>query len=132
MKIASHQPDTFIEFKALPELSASSFEITACLSGRKVTYGDIALLRTDQFLEDLQRVLTVGSGEATLEGAYDFRLTVRPQKDRRSTLSFYIAEYIAVPEKPEHDFMRLSLQGSFPISSDVTEHMVDDFKGILA
>ncbi|GMU71607.1 MAG: hypothetical protein HS109_14590 [Burkholderiales bacterium] len=131
MRIASDRSDAWIAFEPMPEIGASSFWIAASLGGREVSYGDIALLRKDAFLRDLQDAKAAGSGRVTLEGTYDFRLTVRFAAGRPPVVAFYLAECLSPAEPGERDFMRLALQGSFPLSSEHGERLAGDFRALL-
>lgn len=131
MRIASNRMDAWIAFEPMPEIGASSFWIAASLGGREVSYGDIALLRRDAFLRDLHDANAAGSGHATLEGTYDFRLTVRLAAGRPWVVAFYLAECLSPAEAGEQEFMRIALQGSFPVSSECGVRLADDFHALL-
>ena len=131
MIIKSDEEESYIEFDPIPELSSMSFQISAALKGRRVAYGDIALLKSAEFIVDLKSVCSDLSGSASMEGTYEFDLTIEADKHKRLWLSFYLAEYLAMAVFPEREFMRLSLEGTFRIPGERVETLFGDFEALL-
>jgi hypothetical protein len=92
--ISGTRPDEWIRFAPTPEISASSFVVSVCLCGRTAsTHLDV--LDTDKFLVGLREFERTRSGQAILEGTYDFRLVVRPHgRTGAAWIGFHLAEWL--------------------------------------
>jgi hypothetical protein len=127
--ISGERADEWIRFKPLPEISASSFVVSACLRGRTVST-DLAVQGIDAFLATLTEFERTRSGQAILEGTYDFRLVVRAYgRTGAAWLGFHLAELLWLEDRTHG---RHVLDGGFPIAGEMVGQMVRDFKGLVA
>ena len=78
LTIRGRQSGDYLRFKPLPELSLSSFEVTASVSGRSVTSDSLCLLGGPEFIAALRAFEKTRNGEAVLVGTDDFRLAIGP------------------------------------------------------
>jgi hypothetical protein len=128
--ISGERPDEWIHFTPMPEISAISFEVTACLRGRTVSNNSLSLLGAAGFLAALVEFERTRSGEAVLEGTYDFRLVVRPYgRTGAAWLAFRLAEWLALEDDT---YGRHVLDGGFVIAGESVGRLVRDLKGLLA
>lgn len=100
MRIDDHESSSYVDFEPIPELSSSSFRISAKLMGYRVSYSDITLFETDIFLTDLETVLQKRSGQAILEGTDDFKFIIEFNRHDKLCVSFYLAKYIGMAVLP--------------------------------
>ncbi len=78
LMISGVRPEEHIRFTALPEISNSSFEVTASVQGRSVMIPCVSLLDLEKLLAALSQFEQTRSSAAILEGTYGFRLVVHP------------------------------------------------------
>ena len=101
------------------------------LDGREVRNNSLALTGASQFVTALRAVEQSWSGSATLDGTYDFRLTVSALRPSVLWLSFSVTDYIATI--PHHDMpsMRHILEGGFTVEEAPAHRLFSDFYGLL-
>src|SRR5437660_1151482 len=127
--ISGGQLDECIRFTPTPEISASSFTVTACLHVRTAST-NLALLGIDTFLAALAVLEKTRSGKAILEGTYDFRLVVRPYgRTGAAWIGFYLAEWLSLEDRT---YGRHVLDAGFPIAGEMVADMLHEFTRLLS
>jgi hypothetical protein len=126
--ISGPQPDEWIRFTPMAEISASSFAVSARMGGRTAST-DLSVLGTDRFLAALMEFERTRSGEAILEGTYEFRLVVRPfGKKGAAWIGFHLADWLWLED---HTHGRHVLEAGFPLAGELIGQMVRDFTSLL-
>ncbi len=129
IRISGERPDEWIQFTSMPEISAISFHVTACMGGRTVSNNSLAVLGVDGFLAALAEFERTRSGEAVLEGTYDFRLVVRPYgRTGAAWLGFRLVEYLFLEDRTQG---RHVLEAGFVIAGESVGRLFRDLKGLL-
>jgi len=105
--------------------------VLVCCQGRQVRNDSLALTGAPQFITALYALERSWSGSATLDGTYDFRLTVSAIRPSALWLSFSITDYIATI--PHHDLpgMRHLLEGGFTVEGAPAHRLISDLYDLL-
>ena len=123
-------PDEYLSFTPLPEISRHSFEVTACLRDRVVTNNSLTLLAGEAFLAALREFERTRSGEARLEGTYDFQLAITPHgRTGAAWVGFCLKEFVYLSNGQDG---RHVLEGGFKVEGEHVGHMVRELAGLLA
>ncbi|MGC1273403.1 MAG: hypothetical protein WBC44_06815 [Planctomycetaceae bacterium] len=80
--ISGTETADFLRLVPMREISDQSYEETASVGGREVSNGSVAVLGVPEFLAALAAFADTRSGQAVLEGTYEFR-RVAPTPSRR-------------------------------------------------
>ncbi len=121
--------EDYIRLTPLPEISRQSFDVTASLGGRVVSNNSIALLGVEGFALALHTFERTRSGEAILEGTYEFLLTVTPHgRTGAAWLGFRLVDLFLL-ENGSHG--RHTLEGGFPVAGDRVGSMAADLLELL-
>ena len=128
MTISGPKQNEWIRFKPLPDISATSFVVDACLGRRNVST-DLSLLRTKEFLLGLEEFERSRNGQVILEGTYDFRLLIEPHGGTGAAwIAFHLSEKLWLENQT---FGLDVLDADFPLIGEHVGQMVRDFKKLL-
>ena len=127
-RIGGYRSNSYLEFTPLPDISASSFDVLACVEGRAVHNVSLAVLNRAEFLAELQQLHSTWTGEAILNGTYDFRLRVCGTRVSELLIAIYITDISLVSEPP----LRHILDGRFRLADAAAERLFEQFHDLFA
>jgi hypothetical protein len=131
MKVIGTDPDGWIEFTPIPELSNRSFYVSAVHGRYRVDNNSLALLQTGPLLEDLVRLERIRHGFAHLVGTYDFDLDVESHGAAGAALVRYRLsdQWFSVPANQMHD---CRLESAIGIPGEMVASVVAGFRELLS
>lgn len=130
-RFTSYDQTCYLSFTPLPELSSLSFDVEACVQGRKVTTNSMALTGTTQFLSELRAIESSWTGSATLTGTYDFCLIVSAVRPSVLWLSFSITDFITCLRTYDLPSMRHLLNAGFTVEEAPAHRLFSEFYELL-
>lgn len=128
--ISGTETADFLRLVPKREISNQSYEVTASVGGREVTNGSVAVLGVPTFLNALTTFADTRSGQAVLEGSYDFRLTVEPHgRTGAAWVGFVVAEFIWLGNRTHG---RHLLDGGLVVDGENVGRVVRELSALLA
>lgn len=128
--ISGTETADFLRLVPMREISDQSYEVTASVGGREVSNGSVAVLGVPAFLTALTAFADTRSGQAVLEGTYDFRLTVGPHGGTGAAwVGFVVAEFIWLGNRTHGRYL---LDGGLVVDGEHVGRVVQELSALLA